>query len=70
MVEGELLISEFDSGGVPTLHAYNKLTGEPVGEVELSGPGQYGMMTYIHEGQQYLAVQIGDPARLVTLTLP
>ena len=70
MVAGELLISEFNSGGVPALHAYDKLTGEPVGEVELPGPGQYGMMTYLHEGQQYLAVQIGDPARLVTLTLP
>ena len=56
MVAGELLISEFNSGGVPALHAYDKLTGEPVGEVELPGPGQYGMMTYLHEGQQYLTV--------------
>jgi quinoprotein glucose dehydrogenase len=70
MVAGDLLVAEWETEEGPALHAYNKLTGEKVGEVALPGPGEYGMMTYIHDGRQYIIVQTGDPARLVTLTLP
>jgi quinoprotein glucose dehydrogenase len=70
MVSGDLLVAEWPTADGPALHAYNKLTGEKVGEVALPGPGEYGMMTYIHEGRQYIIVQTGNPARLVTLTLP
>ena len=28
------------------------------------------MMTYSHEGQQHIVVQVGDPGRLVALRLP
>ena len=70
MVAGDLLVAEWATADGPALHAYNKLTGEKVGEVALPGPGEYGMMTYIHEGRQHIIVQTGNPARLVNLTLP
>jgi len=52
------------------LNAYDKLTGEHVGEIEIPSPGQYGMMTYMHEGNQFVVLQVGRPGRLVALSLP
>ena len=57
------------------LHARDKRTGEILASVELPAPGQYGMMTYMHEGKQYVVVQIGSvrtdfPGSLVALALP
>ena len=57
------------------LHGRDKLTGEILGTVDLPAPGQYGMMTYMHQGKQYIVVQIGSiqtgfPGSLVALTLP
>ena len=70
MVAGSLLYATEGSNGPPVLNAYDKQTGMPVGEVELPSPGQYGMMTYMHEGRQYIVVQVGQPGRLVALRLP
>jgi len=58
-----------------TLNARNKFTGEVVGSVALPAPGQYGMMTYMHQGKQYIVVQIGSsrtdfPGALVAYRLP
>ena len=57
------------------LHARDKMTGEILGTIDLPAPGQYGMMTYMHEGKQYIVVQIGSvqtgyPGALVAYTLP
>ena len=57
------------------LNGRDKLTGEILGSVELPGAGQYGMMTYMHEGKQYIVVQIGSvqtdfPGALVAVALP
>ncbi len=57
------------------LHGRDKLTGEILGSVELPAPGQYGMMTYMHEDKQYIVVQIGSihadfPGSLVAYALP
>lgn len=57
------------------LHARDKATGEILASVPLPAPGQYGMMTYMHEGKQYIVVQIGSihtnfPGSLVAYTLP
>jgi glucose dehydrogenase len=46
-----------------------------VATVELPIPGQYGMMTYLHNGKQYIVVQAGSakrnqPGSLVALALP
>ena len=84
MVAGDLLVqtralSEGTRQIVPDaplqLHGRDKVTGEILGSVELPAPGQYGMMTYMHEGKQYIVVQIGSvqtnfPGSLVALTLP
>ena len=56
------------------LHAHDKTTGEKLGTVDLPAPGQYGMMTYLHAGRQYVVVQIGEggsfPGSLAALALP
>ena len=44
----------------PLLHGRDKHTGEILGSIELPAPGQYGMMTCLHEGKQYIVVQIGS----------
>jgi hypothetical protein len=69
MVAGDLLYTTEGSGGPPVLNAWNKRTGDPVGEIEMPGSGQYGMMSYMHEGDQTIVVQVGSPARLVALRL-
>ena len=73
MVTGSLLLATEGSNGPPVLNAFNKETGERLGSVKLPAPGQYGMMTYMHEGKQYVVVQIGGneyPSSLVALKLP
>jgi quinoprotein glucose dehydrogenase len=57
------------------LHGRDKLTGEILGSVALPAPGQYGMMTYMHAGTQYIVVQVGSvhtdfPGSLVAYALP
>lgn len=84
MVAGNLLVqtralSEGTRQIVPDapleLFGRDKLTGEILGSVELPAPGQYGMMTYLHQGTQYIVVQVGSvhtdfPGSLVALALP
>ena len=70
MVAGDLLYTTEGSNGPPVLNAWNKRTGAHVGEIEIPGSGEYGMMTYMHDGQQTIVVQVGSPARLVALRLP
>lgn len=84
MVVGDLLVqttenlrgdAEVSAQGRPLLHARDKRTGEIVASVELPIPGQYGMMTYLHEGKPYIVLQAGSakgrqPGSLVALTLP
>ena len=83
MVVGDLLLqttedlrgeAETSEGGQALLHARDKRTGEILASVELPAPGQYGMMTYMHQGTQYIVVQAGSakrgqPGRLVALRL-
>ena len=84
MVAGDLLVqtralsegmAQIEPDGPLTLNARNKMTGEIVGSVPLPAPGQYGMMTYMHRGKQYIVVQIGSsrtdyPGALVAYRLP
>ncbi len=84
MVTGSLLVqtqalsqggAQFAPDGPLELHARDKMTGEILASVPLPAPGQYGMMTYMHEGKQYIVVQIGSihmdfPGSLVAYTLP
>ena len=72
MVTGTLLVTAEGSGGEPRLHAVDKRTGERLATIDLPAVGQYGMMTYMHEGDQYIVVQTGGrtPGALVALRLP
>jgi len=84
MVVGDLLLqttedlrgdTEVSENGMPLLNARDKRTGAVLASVELPAPGQYGMMTYMHEGRQYVVVQAGsakrgEPGQLVALRLP
>jgi glucose dehydrogenase len=75
MIAGNLLLTTEGAAGRPVLHARDKRTGELKGSVELPAAGQYGMMSYMHEGKQYIVVQIanaaaGLPGALVALRLP
>tara|TARA_B100001765_G_C19438617_1_gene308967 strand:- start:318 stop:896 length:579 start_codon:yes stop_codon:yes gene_type:complete len=84
MVMGDLLVqttedlrgdTELNENGMPMLRARDKLSGEILASAELPIPGQYGMMTYMHGGAQYIVVQSGSVKRqqtgaLVALKLP
>jgi quinoprotein glucose dehydrogenase len=84
MVVGDLLVqttedlrgeAELSANGKPLLHARDKRTGQIVASVEIPVPGQYGMMSYMKEGKQFIVVQAGSarreqPGSLVALSLP
>jgi quinoprotein glucose dehydrogenase len=50
------------------LFAIDKQTGERVGAVELPGSTRYGMSSWVHEGKQYIIIQLTDG--LAALALP
>lgn len=84
MIMGDLLVqttedlrgeTDLNENGMPMLHARDKRSGRILASVEIPIPGQYGMMTYMHEGVQYIVVQSGSvrrgqPGALVALRLP
>ena len=84
MVVGDLLVqttedlrgeAELGANGLPLLRARDKRSGEILASVEVPIPGQYGMMTYLADGVQYILMQTGSarrgqPGALVALRLP
>ena len=55
------------------LRAYDKATGDNVGEVYMPAPQTGTPMTYLHDGRQFVVVAVGGvsvPARLLAYTLP
>ena len=84
MVMGDLLVqtsedlrgeTELNENGMPMLNARDKRTGQILASVEIPAPGQYGMMTYMHDGVQYIVLQSGSvrrgqPGALIALRLP
>jgi quinoprotein glucose dehydrogenase len=56
------------SDGANYLFAVDKRSGKRLGKVRLPATSQYGMMSYMHAGKQYVAVQL--PGRLLALSLP
>ncbi len=50
------------------LFAIDKLTGERIGAVETPPAGSYGMSSWVHEGKQYIILQLNDG--LAALALP
>ncbi len=58
LVTPSLLIHTGNAGdGTPMLYAVDKATGQLLGEVELPVNVRYGIMTYMHEGQQHIVLQ-------------
>ncbi len=45
------------SDGTPMLYAVDKQTGERLAEIEAPAESSYGMMTYVHNGKQYVMLQ-------------
>ena len=73
MVTKTLVITAEGTGGTPRLHAVDKQSGLRVGTVSLPASGQYGMMGYQHDNQQYIVVQVAGrnmPGSLAALRLP
>jgi len=58
MVTPTLLIHTGNtSDGTPTLFAVDKKSGERLASIEVPGESSYGIMTYIHNGKQYIMLQ-------------
>ncbi len=45
------------SDGTPTLYAVDKQTGGRLASIEVPAESSYGMMTYVHNGKQYIMLQ-------------
>ncbi|NOX69253.1 MAG: PQQ-binding-like beta-propeller repeat protein [Gammaproteobacteria bacterium] len=67
-VTGTLLIyAAQGSDGTPYLYAADKATGKQLGRIEVPAKSRYGMMTYSHEGKQYIMLLTGS--RLTAMAL-
>ena len=69
MVMGDLLVqtaedlrgdAEVSAKGKPLLNARDKKTGRVLTSIELPIPGEYGMMTFMHGGKQYILVAVSQ----------
>ena len=63
-----LLASGQTADGTWNLFAIDKQTGQRVGAVEIPGPTRYGMSSWVHEGKQYVMIQLTDG--LAAMALP
>lgn len=63
-----LIYAGHSSDGSPALFAIDKETGEQVGKVPAPDNTRYGMMTYVHNGHQYIILQTGS--KLTAMGLP
>lgn len=68
VTENLLIYAGHASDGSPALFAVDKKTGEQVGKVPAPAETRYGMMTYVHNGQQYIVLQTGS--KLTAMGLP
>ena len=55
------------SDGTPMLYFVDKMTGEQLGGVETEERTRYGMMTYMHDGKQYIVLQAGPKLAAMAL---
>lgn len=63
-----LIYGSEKSDGTPALFAIDKMTGRQVGQVELPAPTRYGMSSWVHDGHQYILVQL--PNGLAAYAMP
>jgi quinoprotein glucose dehydrogenase len=55
-----LLVPGQTADGTPHLFAIDKKTGQRLGKLRTGGLSSYGMMTYQHQGKQYIVVQLSN----------
>ena len=61
MVTATMLLAPGQTAdGQPYLFAIDKRTGQRLGKIPTAGMSRYGMMTYMHEGKQYIVVQLSN----------
>ena len=58
------------SDGTPYLFAVDKATGEELARLEVPAQSRYGMMSYVHEGEQYIILQTGSTLTAMSLSGP
>ena len=63
-----LIYASKTSDGTPHLFAVDKLSGKQLAKVEVPESSNYGLMTYLHHGKQYIMLQTGST--LTTMALP
>jgi quinoprotein glucose dehydrogenase len=62
-----VLYASTDSAGEPTLFALDKRSGEELARLEVPETSRYGMMSYVHEGTQYIVLQTGPKLTAMAL---
>ncbi|MEE8117205.1 MAG: PQQ-binding-like beta-propeller repeat protein, partial [Gemmatimonadales bacterium] len=73
LTTGSLLFYGEGRRGDPWLHAVDKRTGEEIARIALPATTNTALMTYLHDGRQYIVVAVAGPgveAELVALRLP
>jgi quinoprotein glucose dehydrogenase len=73
LIAGEGGMATTPKGQGAMLRAYNKATGQEVGEVYMPAPQTGSPMTYLLNGQQYITVSVsapGFPGELLAFRLP
>ena len=58
------------SDGTPHLFAIDKQTGRELARVQVPATSRYGMMSYVHEGEQYIILQTGSTLTAMNLHGP
>lgn len=61
MVTSTMLLAPGQTAdGAPHLFAIDKKTGKRLAKIQTGGLSRYGMMTYMHQGKQYIVVQLSN----------
>ena len=62
-----LVAGGLSADNTPMLYAYDKQTGERVGGIEIPGVTRYGMSSWVHDGHQYIIVQLANGIAAVAM---
>jgi glucose dehydrogenase len=69
MILPDMLVYAATGGdGNPYLYAVDKGSGVQLGKLEVPRASRYGMMSYVHQGKQYIVLQTGST--LTAMALP
>jgi glucose dehydrogenase len=71
LVTATMLVYAGDvSDGTPHLFAIDKATGRELARIPVSAGSRYGMMSYVHHGEQYIMLQTGSTLTALSLHGP